>query len=279
MVFSRPDNGTTVRLSAELTGLYTNQVEAVVAAFLAMTTFFIPKLVRRGCEIDGRHYTTYEATQLMRRLETEIRREKDTVLLAQASGDDVLRRSSQVRVTQLTAKYEQVAKASGLRTRFEKTRVAGYSPKHAKEAAEIERQIAQEKIGLEKEKQEAYNKRVKETQAYIRSDAVPKKLNRGNQLKHIKDDPGYIDGKSYIFGDLETAQNLVNTYSGTGEIKFNAKDEWTNKEFITADHVVGMLVDQETGSKIETRRFSIHYGKKGTHVVPAKELKNDPERS
>ncbi len=52
---------------------------------------------RKGCEIDGRHYTGYEATQLMRRLETEIRREKDTVLLAQASGDDVLRRSSQVR--------------------------------------------------------------------------------------------------------------------------------------------------------------------------------------
>ena len=41
-----------------------------------------------------------------------------------------------MRVTQLTAKYEQVAKAADLRTRFEKTRVAGYSPKHAKEAAE-----------------------------------------------------------------------------------------------------------------------------------------------
>ena len=77
----------------------------------------------------------------MRRLETEIRREKDTVLLAQASGDDVLRRSSQVRVPQLTAKYEQVAKAAGLRTRFEKTRVAGYSPKHAKEAAQYEKYL------------------------------------------------------------------------------------------------------------------------------------------
>ncbi len=65
----------------------------------------------------------------------------------------------------------------------------------------------------------------------------------------------------------------MNTYSGTGELKFNAKDEWTNKEFVTSDHVVGMLVDQETGNETETRRFSIHYGKNGTHVVPAKELK------
>lgn len=69
----------------------------------------------------------------MRKLETEIRKEKDTVLLVQASGDDVLRRSSQVRVTQLTAKYEQVAEAAGLRTRFDRTKVEGYSPKHAQE--------------------------------------------------------------------------------------------------------------------------------------------------
>lgn len=227
----------------------------------------------KGCEIDGKHYTRYEATQLMRKLETEIRKEKDTILLAQASGDDVLRRNSQTRVTQLTAKYGQVAESAGLRTRFDRTKVEGYSPKHAKQATKVETQIAQEKILLEKEKQEAYNRKVEETQAYIKSDDVPKKLNRGNQLKHIKGDPGYIDGKSYIYGDLETAQQLVNTYSGTGEPVFSRKGEWNNKEIVVSERIIGVDVDNATNEESETNRFVIHYGKKGTHVVPTKEMK------
>lgn len=49
---------------------------------------------QKGCIIDGKKYTNYEATQLMRNIETEIRRQKDTAILAKASGDDVLRRSA-----------------------------------------------------------------------------------------------------------------------------------------------------------------------------------------
>ena len=83
---------------------------------------------QKGCIIDGKHYTNYEATQLMRNLETEIRRQKDTAVLAKASGDDVLRRDCQSKINKLTRKYKAVAEASGLRTRFEKTRVDGFKP-------------------------------------------------------------------------------------------------------------------------------------------------------
>lgn len=83
---------------------------------------------QKGCVIDGKHYTNYEATQLMRNLETEIRRQKDTAVLAKASGDDVLRRDCQSKINKLTQKYKAVAEASGLRTRFEKTRVEGFKP-------------------------------------------------------------------------------------------------------------------------------------------------------
>lgn len=176
-------------------------------------------------------------------------------------------------ITALTAKYKHVAEAADLRTRFEKTRVDGYGPKQANKAAKEAREAAQEKIRLEKEKQEAYNEKARETIEYIRSDAVPKKINRGNQLKHIKGDPGYINGKSYIYGDLDIAQNLVNTYSGTGEIVFSRKGEWKSKEIVISDHIIGVDVDNVTKEESETSRFVIHYGKKGTHIVPTKEMK------
>lgn len=83
---------------------------------------------REGCDIGGKHYTKYEATQLMRKIETAIRKQKDTAILAQASGDDVLRRECQSNITQLTSKYDQVAKAAGLRARPEKTFVKGFIP-------------------------------------------------------------------------------------------------------------------------------------------------------
>lgn len=82
----------------------------------------------RGVTIDGEHYTRYEATQLMRKIELQIRRQKDTAILAKASGDDELRRECQANITRLTMKYKSVAEAAGLKTRLEKTRVEGFKP-------------------------------------------------------------------------------------------------------------------------------------------------------
>lgn len=82
----------------------------------------------KGCVIDGKHYTTYEATQLMRNLETEIRKQKDTAVLAKASGDDILRRECQSNINELTKKYNSVAEATGLRKQMGKTFVRGFEP-------------------------------------------------------------------------------------------------------------------------------------------------------
>lgn len=85
----------------------------------------------------------------------------------------------------------------------------------------------------------------------------------------------YIEGRSYIFGTLEDAQELVDRYHGTGEVKLTASIEWTHKEFVVADEPIGVWIDNTTGKEYETRRFSIHYGKKGTHIVPAKEVEEE----
>lgn len=67
-----------------------------------------------GFEFEGKHYTFYEGEQLLNRIALEIRKNKDTQIMAKSSGDDDLILSSQTNITQLTTKYRQVVKVSGL---------------------------------------------------------------------------------------------------------------------------------------------------------------------
>ena len=80
----------------------------------------------KGCEIDGKHYTKFGASQLMRRIETQVRREKDVANAAKAAGDDVLRKQCQVRINQLMQKYNKVAATANLKPHRERTMVEGF---------------------------------------------------------------------------------------------------------------------------------------------------------
>lgn len=78
-------------------------------------------------EFDGKTYNMYEGTQLQRRIESAIRQEKDTQILAKASGDDDLVLQSQTRITQLTTKYKQLCNTSGLPNKLStRASVSGY---------------------------------------------------------------------------------------------------------------------------------------------------------
>lgn len=105
----------------------------------------------------------------------------------------------------------------------------------------------------------------------IRSPEVNKTIEEGKQGKHILGQKNYKDGRSYLKVSAEEAQRLVDQYAGTGQIKRDSKGHWTNKEFVSADHIIGVVVDANTGETIETSRFSIHYSKNGVHIVPRKE--------
>ena len=71
-------------------------------------------------------YTNYEGTQLQRKLETEIRKQKDIQIMAKASGNKELVQESQQKITQLTRKYKELSDVSGLPTKLERARVSGY---------------------------------------------------------------------------------------------------------------------------------------------------------
>ena len=80
----------------------------------------------KGAIIDGKHYTNYEITQLQRSFERKIRKQKDIQILAKASGNKELVKESQDRITQLTNKYKEISKISGLPTRMDRLKVAKY---------------------------------------------------------------------------------------------------------------------------------------------------------
>ena len=80
----------------------------------------------KGAIIDGKHYTNYEITQLQRSFERKIRKQKDIQILSKASGNKELVKESQDRITQLTNKYKEISKISGLPTRMDRLKVAKY---------------------------------------------------------------------------------------------------------------------------------------------------------
>lgn len=79
-----------------------------------------------GFELDGKHYTTYEGTQLQRRLETEIRKQKDIQILGKGARQKEVVAEAQAKITALTQKYKELSDISGLPTRMQRMRVADY---------------------------------------------------------------------------------------------------------------------------------------------------------
>lgn len=78
-----------------------------------------------------------------------------------------------------------------------------------------------------------------------------------------------------VLYNTENPQSLVNTYKGTGVIK-RGKDG-TIREFIQADHDIGMYWGTNNSEYISTNVACIIYSKKDVHIYPVWEgkIRND----
>lgn len=70
-----------------------------------------------GCEVNGKKMSLYRAGQLMRQIETEVRRQKDVRKAAKLVEDKALEDQCNKRIDALVAYYKQVSTASGIRQR------------------------------------------------------------------------------------------------------------------------------------------------------------------
>lgn len=222
----------------------------------------LAKLADKTVEYGGKMYTEYEIRQMQRALERQVRKAKRQFLAEQAAGVDTTRASMQLRDARRA--LNQFIQDTGGKLSAARTDVPGFG---ANEARSTNRLVKQAEAEYTKKKEEALQT--------IRSPDTPKTLNRGNQLKHIREEGRDIGNRSFLYGTLDDAQQLVNQYSGTGEPKLDGKGNWVHKEHVTVDRLIGEVVDPDTGEATPTHRFAIHYGKRGTHIVPAKEA--DPK--
>ena len=80
----------------------------------------------KGFDYGGKHYTLYEGTQLQRRIETAIRKEKDAQIIAKAGGFDDEVQDAEKNINSLLKEYVEVSKISGLPTKMDRLKVDGY---------------------------------------------------------------------------------------------------------------------------------------------------------
>lgn len=77
-------------------------------------------------DINGKEYTKYEASQLMRQIETEIRYAKDRYIFGESSGMKMIQDKATERMKVLRVKYNQISDITGLEKKYERTFVPGY---------------------------------------------------------------------------------------------------------------------------------------------------------
>lgn len=93
-------------------------------------------------------------------------------------------------------------------------------------------------------------------------------LLKGQQNKHIPGTNEYIDGKSYFLISFNEINEILQKYSGTGEMLLNKSGKWTHKERIYVDKFVGICYDINNNI-VFTNKLTIHYKENGgAHIVP-----------
>ncbi len=84
-----------------------------------------------GCEFDGKKYTAYEATQMQRRIERQVRAQKKLKNAYEKSGLTEDARAASVKLRRLNTKYRDFSKAAGLPEQPERTKVLHTDAKSA----------------------------------------------------------------------------------------------------------------------------------------------------
>ena len=93
----------------------------------------------KGVTIEGRHYSLYEATQMQRKMERSIRKQKKRILVDKATGDEEKLQIDQTKLRMQNTNYKRFSDAAGLRTQRERAQVAGFGRKEAAEAAKAKK--------------------------------------------------------------------------------------------------------------------------------------------
>ncbi|MCD8219195.1 MAG: polymorphic toxin type 50 domain-containing protein [Ruminococcus sp.] len=98
-------------------------------------------------------------------------------------------------------------------------------------------------------------------------------LSPEKQNPHIYGSKEYdpAQNKSYFTVSLEELQEILDESYGTG--KAIVKESWQIRETIWAEEAIGVVVTPTGENLGGTNKFTVHYSKKKTHIVPTKKEK------
>lgn len=230
--------------------------------------------------IDGKTYDYYAMTQKMRAMERNIRALKREKEAEEALGNDT--RELQVKIKEKTAKYKEFCKMCGVpeetsRLRYE---CGTADLKKTKAWDSYAMQLKGMESGINKPNKDLI--RIPQIPAStiiqkIRSGEYSTKLSIQQYDKHCKGTTKYNEylqsrqnkggnPQSIISVSAEMAQKIIETKAGTGIIKVDRLGNPRPQEQVTCDFVVGKYYFR--GEYIDTKKCTIHYGKKGSHIVP-----------
>lgn len=237
-------------------------------------------------EFEGKQYTFYEATQKQRQVEASLRKVKRELIAAKGRGDDEEYTTKAVRYRRLNEEYEAFSNAAGLRPQYERGNIAEFGADAARETNRAYLEIVKKADGMYDTGSENGN-----VDAYLRDLPIRRRIqneyshemNVGRQNGHYAGTNEYnmyvqkqqrqgLYGPSVVTVTPDELKELFNQYSSTGIIMRDEKTgRWKESELITVnDKIIGQTVDLQTGEKIDTPCFTIHYSRKnGWHIVPA----------
>lgn len=234
-----------------------------------------------GCTFDGKTYTAYEATQMQRRIERTIRKQKRLKNAYDAAGLTGDANTANIKLRRLNAKYKEFSKAVGLPEQRERLKVLYGDEKSeaAAQALKAKRQSEAEQAALQNEKNIAILKEK------IASGEISTVIRPQVQARHIEGTMEFerykaqriSNGKtpqSVMTITMQEAQEFVDSRSGTGTVIIQKQKNGALKivEFANADATIGRYYKNNAYHK--TNRAGIYYSKKGTHVVPTEPKEN-----
>ena len=225
-----------------------------------------------GCTFDGKTYTAYEATQMQRRVERQIRAQKRLKNGYKAANltDDAAAANSKLR--RLNAKYRKFSKAAGLPEQPERLKVL-YSDAKSEAATQALKVRRDAEVALQNKENTAI------LNAKITSGEISTQIRSQVQARHIE---GTAEFERYRLQRLakgqtpqsiltitaQEAQTLVDGYAGTGTVTIKNRNDGSLeiKEYTDTDQVIGRYYADN--KYWDTKRIIIFYSKKGIHVVP-----------
>lgn len=217
-----------------------------------------------------KEYTTYEALQRQRRMETSLRRKREEIELleqGEADEDDIL--AAKAKYHALSSEYAQFSKAMNLPQQRERIRIDGRKGVDVSFGKPLENTAESSII---KEENRIRNEVIPtlKTDTVVPRQAVHRQGTKMYEQRKADLSAKGQYGPAYVTISDEEILQLVNQHKGTGKITINKKKlTWNNQEtIIDNDKIVGVCVNNRNGVSAETTVFKIHYSKKGIHIVP-----------